>query len=321
MKLGRNRAERRNKKRIQVLYKGIPYLIFLALAAGYLAGTPSAHATGAIACVDCATVMRVYQKGLSEDEASIVQTNCKIVSKSSRIFAPIGAGLIGRTNASNSAQTGLPTFTYTGTYTLLDDGNGDWRLKFLTSGTYTPESTITIDACCVGGGGGGITTVSGYTHGCGGGGYVSNYSGIVLNGGTGYPVTIGAGGALDSDGGITWIVQLSLYYANGGHHGLRALNTAGGTTGGAGGSGGAAAVSLTGGTDGADGESIYASGHWFYGGAGQGTTTREFAEATGALYSTGGGSQGSLGANTGDGAIPTGSGYSGILVIRNHRAA
>jgi len=29
----------------------------------------------------------------------------------------------------------LPSFTFTGTYTLVDDGDGNWRIKFLTSGT------------------------------------------------------------------------------------------------------------------------------------------------------------------------------------------
>lgn len=36
----------------------------------------------------------------------------------------------------------------------MDDGNDDWRVKFLTSGTFTPNIDVLIDAFLVGGGGG-----------------------------------------------------------------------------------------------------------------------------------------------------------------------
>ena len=53
------------------------------------------------------------------------------------------------------AGSGLPKFTYTGTYTLLDDGHGNWRIKCKTSGTLTfTDRDQTLDVFMVGGGGG-----------------------------------------------------------------------------------------------------------------------------------------------------------------------
>ena len=41
-----------------------------------------------------------------------------------------------------------------GTYQVLDDGGGNWRIKFLSSGTFTPLKNMVIDVFLVGGGGG-----------------------------------------------------------------------------------------------------------------------------------------------------------------------
>ncbi len=49
-------------------------------------------------------------------------------------------------------------FTNTGSYLWVDDGNGNYRIKFLSSGVFTPRKRIVIDAFLVGGGAG-----SGYT--------------------------------------------------------------------------------------------------------------------------------------------------------------
>ena len=51
-----------------------------------------------------------------------------------------------------------------GTYQVLDDGGGNWRIKFLSSGTFTPLKDMVIDAFLVGGGGGRSYVL------CGGGG-------------------------------------------------------------------------------------------------------------------------------------------------------
>ena len=50
---------------------------------------------------------------------------------------------------------GVPKFTYTGRYTFIDDGNGNWRIKFLTSGVITWLKDTMIDVFLVGAGGGG----------------------------------------------------------------------------------------------------------------------------------------------------------------------
>ena len=51
----------------------------------------------------------------------------------------------GRINITGGAVSGLPEFTYTGVSQLFDDGTGNWRIKFLTSGTLTPLSNLTVD--------------------------------------------------------------------------------------------------------------------------------------------------------------------------------
>ena len=48
----------------------------------------------------------------------------------------------------------IPKFEYTGTYEYIEDGGGNWRIKFLTSGVFTPLKDMVIDAFMVGGGGG-----------------------------------------------------------------------------------------------------------------------------------------------------------------------
>jgi len=215
-----------------------------------------------------------------------------------------------------NAGGGLPRFSYTGTYTLIDDGSRNWRIKFLTSGTFTSEKEITIDICCVGGGAG-----SG-KYACGGGGYVKNYFGIVCQAGVSYPVVVGAGGAANYNiqaGGMSYFALSGQYFANGGAS--SAYNIGG--NGGSGGSG----MNGYGGSDGANGTGSSP-------GTGQGTTTREFGEADGYIYAGGGGHLGggvNGGATNGGSGTPNtgggggydcvGAGGSGIVVIRNQRAA
>ncbi len=219
-------------------------------------------------------------------------------------------------------------YSYTGTNTLIDDGDGNWRIKFLTNGTFTPLTDMIIDVFLVGGGGSGGSGSNSYGGG-GGGGYTTNQSQISLNQNTAYSIVIGSGGIGSSaTGGLTSAFS---YTALGGSGG--ANNTG---IGGSGGSGGGS-YNTAGSSDGANG---------------QGTTTREFGELTGALYAGGGGGParynttlgGSGGggqsgcaepavsptigtANTGGGGGGAGSysslaganGGSGIVVIRNHR--
>ena len=69
---------------------------------------------------------------------------------------------------------GVPQYEYTGQSTFIDDGSGNWRLKFLTSGTLTLKNKITVDVFLVGGGGSGGKTYTGQRGvGGGGGGYTN----------------------------------------------------------------------------------------------------------------------------------------------------
>lgn len=247
----------------------------------------------------------------------------------------------------------LPEFTFTGTYALIDDGDGNWRIRFLTSGTLIfTKRNITVDAFGVGGGGsGGRGGATNYGSG-GGGGYTSMLSGLVLSSGIPYSVVIGAGGttpAIGSSGNLGGTTSLMhddvvLTQAFGGHGGIyNGTVTYPFSAGGSGGS--RASYGVNGGSDGSTPVS---------GGIGQGTTTREFGEPDGDLYAAGGGGAvyntgrlfgGEVGGGDGGSITPayaptggldnTGSGGgggasgqggitaggSGLFALRNHRAA
>lgn len=213
-----------------------------------------------------------------------------------------------------------PKFTYTGAYNYIDDGGGNWRIKFMTSGVFTPKKDLLVDVFLVGGGAGGLhSTLPNETPG-GGSGYTTTARSIQLTANTPYNFIIGAGGEVGSEGGKSSALG---FEAAGGKKGSGGANNA---TGGNGGSGGGGYPRGEGGVDGANGGGIH-------GGTGQGTTTREFGESTGELYATGGGSSESStggasgGANTGDGgsgvtgALVEGRGGSGIVIIRKHKEA
>lgn len=251
-----------------------------------------------------------------------------------------------------SATRNTPEFTYTGSYKLVDDSSneisdfatwtGNWKIRFLTSGTLTFTSLNGaeggIDVFLVGGGGGGAYNAGvGITGG--GGGYTTTARAIHVSVGQSYGIQIGAGGNSGhspSDGGATSALGKT---ALGGKWGR-------GNTGGDGGSGGGGYVHSSttgsgagaGGSDGSNGGSGAGAG-----GTGQGTTTREFGESTGKLYAGGGASNvvGSISpiggaggggnpdasgeANTGGGCGGTSNsalhGGSGIVIIRNARGA
>ena len=171
---------------------------------------------------------------------------------------------------------GAPVFEYTGNYEYIDDGGSNWRIKFLSSGVFKPRKAMTIDAFLVGGGGAGGLGPGG------GGGYTKTAKSIALTANVDYTITVGAGGTAGvsfkpgTDGGNS---EAFGYSAAGGQ---RATSN---TQGGNGGSGGGASVQGHGGNGGSDG----GNGSGQTPGIGQGTTTREFGESTGYLYSGGGG--------------------------------
>ena len=174
-------------------------------------------------------------------------------------------------NLTQPVLDSAPKFTYTGTYEYIDDGGGNWRIKFLTSGTFTPLKNMTADAFLVGGGAGG-----GYRYGPygGGGGYTKTEKSIALSANNTYEIVIGAGGESNGNGGETSAFSVTVSGGSGKNGG------SGGGTG--------SNVGRNGGSDGSDGytDSINTAGK------GQGTTTREFGEPTGTLYSGGGGGAG-----------------------------
>lgn len=258
-------------------------------------------------------------------------------------------------------------FTWSGgddTCRVIDDGGGNWRIKFLSSGRFTPLKAMTIDAFVVGGGGGGghgEQAGSGRVMASGGGGGLTRTTkNISLLANKTYTMYVGAGGNANADGGSTYILNYDgsvLMSASGGSAGAFVRNFADPSAsgviaeGGAGASGGGSAgvdfniqnfaAASAGGDDGNDGETLNGV---ITGGAGQGTTTREFGEPDGALYSGGGGaaamysgamfSQAGTGSggynveatdNTGGGGggswnpYTTSKGGSGTIIIRNTR--
>jgi len=223
-----------------------------------------------------------------------------------------------------------PHYTFTGSHQLLDDGDGNWRIKLKSSGTLTFQYERLIDVFLVGAGGG-ATAVNGTSTGeyryasGGGGGYAQTCASLTAQRKTDYSVIVGVGAA-GAEGAASSAFGQS---AAGGKAG--GLASTGYVAGGDGGSGGGGYLGA-GGSDGANGGSGYNS---CPGGSGQGTTTREFGEADGAPYAAGGNggqpdTDGAAGAaNTGDGATPYKSnsadshdgfaGGSGIVIVRNHR--
>ena len=324
MKLERNRAERRNKKGVQIFFCSVPYLIFAALAAGFLAGVPQAAAISAIEQAGKATVTVVKHKR----------------------FPFIAAGYIGKTNSVISRGFTEEDFTYTGSKAWIDDGNGNFRLKFLTSGTFTPTKQVKIDVFIVGGGSGGNAGGAGSATNAGGGGaggLTGTWTNITLNANQAYSIVVGGGGAGGQTYGSAGGTSSAFGYSKAGGS-SRTTGAYWGNNGGSGG-GGATGGGATGGSDGSNGNGAQA-------GTGQGTTTREFGEAGAALYAGGGGSGGGVGgaggganggamgsagygasaaANYGGGGgggggksgssnlTNGGSGGSGIVVIRNMR--
>lgn len=196
-------------------------------------------------------------------------------------------------NAGYRGKVGVkaPKFTYTGKYNIRKDG----VVELLTSGTIVFLEPKVIDLFMVGGGGGGgdfTGSASDSALGGGGGGYTRTVRRVNVNANTNIPVTVGAGGAVNSDGGSTAFG--TEYTVNGGKTAVRYSSmNATRLKGGFGGSGGGGAVISNsdygaGGYDGNDGEAGYGLSN-IYGGTGQRTTTKEFGEVTGKLYAGGGG--------------------------------
>ena len=220
----------------------------------------------------------------------------------------------------------IPEFTYTGDYEIVNDSDepitvsqGNWKIRFLTSGTLTFTNLNGaeggIDVFLVGGGAKGLngTAPSNEYYGSGGGsGYTSTKRGVSVQANISYTITVGA------ESGNTSAFNTTAKGASG-------IN---GGSGGAGGFWNGYSGVIYGGQDGANGNK-HSGSESLPGGKGQGTTTREFGESSGRLYSTGGAANRFANAteNTGNGgdggragvSNPGYAGGSGIAIIRNHR--
>lgn len=218
-----------------------------------------------------------------------------------------------------------PKYDYTGNHTLLKDNAelGNWRIKFLSSGvlTWLSENT-TIDVFLVGGGSGAdcsMNSAVGGSRGCGGaGGYTKTVKGTNLEKEQIVQVYVGSGG----------VSAANAVSAAGGNSSFGEQSVQGGQ-GRNGGSGGGANSHTNyiadsyqagnGGTDGANGGTArVANGSdtgFTSGGSGQGSTTREFGDAGGELYSGGGGGAAYHG-STDNGQVPKpGTGGDGTPIL------
>ena len=194
-------------------------------------------------------------------------------------------------------------FTYTGDYVIVPENDTDWKVKFLTSGTFTATDALLIDVFAVGGGGGAGAGLFMSAGTGGGGGYTTTQKSVYLEQDKEYEIVIGNGGKgypgsnvyKGTDGGTTSGFNIT---ANGGGGGYSQTTREG--YGGSGGSGGGAGIqgaynesfNVNGGSDGSDGYGSKGDSSAEYIGSvgkGQGTTTREFGETSGELYAGGGG--------------------------------
>lgn len=297
-----------------------------------------------------ATTGTVVFKGLETGTWTITITNgTDTATKTVEIKADYQAAISFNT---------IPDFTYTGDFEIVSDDDqpitvsqGNWKIRFLTSGTLTFTSLNGaengIDVFLVGGGSGGGRAA-------GGGGYTKTLKAVKVSVGTAYLIEVGAGGIAGvgnskagSSGGTSNAFGAS---ANGGEANTSASSFRGSNGGSGGGAGSTNGNGGKGGSDGSDG--FHRNGTHQDSGTGQGTTTREFGESGGKLYAGGGGgctttsSNGGAGGDGGggdggntsggatSGATNTGSGGggaanskaggaggSGIVVIRNTRGA
>ena len=229
----------------------------------------------------------------------------------------------------------IPELTYTGDYEVVDDSDNpisdfaswknNWKIRFLTSGTFTVTKLNgwdgRLDVFLVGGGGAGgkgqnNSDTGGYWSGAGGGSGFTTTESVIIKAGVDYSISV------PSAGGDAQAFDKTALHGN---NGTSESGGNGGSGGGKAGFGGGGKGG-TGGVDGSDGGGP--------GGTGQGTTTREFGESAGKLYATGGdGASGYSKApanqvsNSGNGGGGGGfntngsAGSSGIVIIRNARGA
>lgn len=180
------------------------------------------------------------------------------------------------------------------------DPAGNWELRIYGAGTLAVRNRADVEVFAVGPGGAAVgAPIEGapvsnvYGMGGGGAGYTQLAAATLAPGRT-YTMTVGRSGAYAADRTEMSASGTAIITAQAGMSGGASMEE---THGGWGGSGGAAmfvygtqaAVSASGGSDGANGTAyITPGGSGANYGHGQGTTTRAFGEAAGALFATGG---------------------------------
>ena len=217
--------------------------------------------------------------------------NIKYLSDSIIVNVSIDYQLVSNNySCANSSKGNSPVFTYTGDCEVVDEGDGNFKIRFLSSGTFTSINAMQVDAFLVGGGGGGGAGCYYYACGSGGGGgYTLTERNIVITKNTEYEFVVGAGGTSGTDGESSTAFGFT---AAGGLHG----QSSGAEKAGDGGSAGGKAAQYSpsaGASDGGDDPGGSAKGQRNKPGPnGETGTTREFGEETGTLYAGGGGASG-----------------------------
>lgn len=128
------------------------------------------------------------------------------------IFNMVGGG---------GSRRGMPEFTYTGTYNAIEEGNGNWNIRFLTSGTLSFKklkgAAKGIEIFAVGGGAAGRATYTSGSNQFGGWGgaggktacsKTNNPEGIFPTENVDYSITIGSGGANSNGAGKATVVNI-----------------------------------------------------------------------------------------------------------------
>ena len=228
-----------------------------------------------------------------------------------------GAGIY----AQDSVKGGIASATG-GTITTV---NGYRIHTFTSSGTFTPATNGNVEYLVVAGGGGGGPTATGMSGTGGAGGMLTGSA--IFTSGTAYTVTVGAGGAVNSNGGNSSFGNI---VAIGGGHGVLRSGTAtsGGSGGGGGDFGGVGGSGTTGqgynGASSPSGSSEIPGGGGGAGGPGLATSASNGSGGVGlasgingtiTTYATGG-STVAGNANSGDGGAALTAGGSGIVIVR-----
>lgn len=180
---------------------------------------------------------------LWSDTAAITTISCTGNLAQYSTFYLYGVAALGTTPAIVPYATGGDTIMTDGTY---------WYHTFISSGTFTPQKALTAHYLVVAGGGGGGNGLNGGGGGGGAGGLRSTVtatggggsleSALSLASGTGYTVTIGAGGAggVGSSGAVGNNSVFSSITSTAGGGGSNGRSPSVSTSGGSGGGGGGA---------------------------------------------------------------------------------